>query len=207
MAPEYGATMGFFGIDEATIAYLRGTGRTRGAVRHGRELLQGAGPLGHPATAARSNYTQVVELDLATVEPGVAGPKRPQDRIDVDALKAKWDVAAHRARAGRLRQDTRGSDGEPLDLPDTLDEVPDDPTGVAIAFGAGVGVVTENLPTNPAIPLWEVTVDSKGGVEGHHRPRLRAHRRHHELHQHQQPERHARRRPAREEGQRARASP
>jgi aconitate hydratase len=79
MAPEYGATCGFFPVDDETLRYLARTGRTR-AGRARRALLQGAGPLPHDR-AARSRLSDTLALDLATVEPSLAGPKRPQDRV------------------------------------------------------------------------------------------------------------------------------
>jgi aconitate hydratase len=90
MAPEYGATMGFFGIDEATIAYLVGTGRSEELCKTVENYYKAQGLWGIQE-GDEIEYTQVVELDLSTVKPGVAGPKRPQDRIDVDALKQKFE--------------------------------------------------------------------------------------------------------------------
>ncbi len=163
MAPEYGATMGFFGIDEATIAYLRGTGRSAELCGTVENYYKAQGLWGI-APAGDIEFTQVVELDLSSVKPSVAGPKRPQDRIDVDALKAKFEsllVAPTPTGFGKMPVT---SNGEPLALPETLDDKPDDLTGVAVAFGAGVGVVTENADV-PSYPNWEVTVDSKNGVK------------------------------------------
>ncbi len=84
MAPEYGATMGFFPIDDETVEYLAATGRTeRRKSTPSPGVLQGAGPLRHAAGRARSTTRKVLELDLADrVAPIVAGPKRPQDRIE-----------------------------------------------------------------------------------------------------------------------------
>ncbi|WP_050030911.1 aconitate hydratase AcnA [Verrucomicrobium sp. BvORR034] len=90
MAPEYGATMGFFGIDEATIAYLTGTGRSAELCGTVENYYKAQGLWGIQE-GDEIEYTQVVELDMSTVKPGVAGPKRPQDRIDVSALKEKFE--------------------------------------------------------------------------------------------------------------------
>jgi aconitate hydratase len=81
MAPEYGATMGFFPIDAECVNYLRATGRSD---EHAgvRELLPAQGLWGIPQKG-QIDYSQVVELDLGTVSPSVAGPKRPQDRIEL----------------------------------------------------------------------------------------------------------------------------
>ena len=91
MAPEYGATMGFFGIDEETVAYLRGTGRSEELCQTVENYYKAQGLWGIPTEKGALEFTQEVELDISTVKPGVAGPKRPQDRIDLDALKSKWD--------------------------------------------------------------------------------------------------------------------
>ena len=81
MAPEYGATCGFFPVDEETLRYLRFTGPQRRAGRAGRGVREGARAVPRPATRRRPTYTDTLELDLATVEPSLAGPKRPQDRV------------------------------------------------------------------------------------------------------------------------------
>jgi len=89
MAPEYGATMGFFPVDEATCQYFAATGRSPAQVDTIRAYYQAQGLFGIP-NAGDIDYSQVLELDLATVEPSVAGPKRPQDRIELKALKSAF---------------------------------------------------------------------------------------------------------------------
>src|SRR5215470_1523069 len=86
MAPEYGATMGFFPADEQACGYLAGTGRSREHVDAFRAYLQSQGLFGMPRAGA-VDYSEVVDLDLSRVEPCVAGPKRPQDRIPLGALR------------------------------------------------------------------------------------------------------------------------
>lgn len=86
MAPEYGATVGFFPIDAVTIAYLRATGRGDRAAF----VETAARALMLFAEDAEPEYTEVIELDLAAVEPCVAGPARPQDRIPLTKLKARF---------------------------------------------------------------------------------------------------------------------
>ncbi|MBM4225757.1 MAG: aconitate hydratase, partial [Gammaproteobacteria bacterium] len=86
MAPEYGATMGFFPIDEKTIAYFRGTGRTEGEISSFESYFKAQQMFGVPK-AGSIDYSQNLELDLATVMPSLAGPKRPQDRINLDKVK------------------------------------------------------------------------------------------------------------------------
>ncbi|MBO9648876.1 MAG: aconitate hydratase AcnA [Variovorax sp.] len=89
MAPEYGATMGFFPVDEMTVAYFKGTGRTDAEVERFEAYYKAQGLFGMPAPGAL-NYTKVVRLDLGTVTPSLAGPKRPQDRIDLGDLATKF---------------------------------------------------------------------------------------------------------------------
>jgi aconitate hydratase len=86
MAPEYGATMGFFPIDEETSLYLRGTGRSEEHVNLYESYYKAQGLWGIPEKGA-VDYSVDVELDLGTVVPSVAGPKRPQDRIELPQLK------------------------------------------------------------------------------------------------------------------------
>src|SRR5206468_3781769 len=86
MAPEYGATMGFFPIDEETCTYLKATGRTDEQVETFRNYFKAQGLFGIPRKGECA-YSKVLELNLADVQPSVAGPKRPQDRIDLPQLK------------------------------------------------------------------------------------------------------------------------
>jgi aconitate hydratase len=89
MAPEYGATCGFFPIDERTLEYLRLTGREDEAVA-GVEAYAKAQGLWCGEGADEKSYTAVLELDLNNVVPALAGPKRPQDRVDLNAMKSHF---------------------------------------------------------------------------------------------------------------------
>jgi aconitate hydratase len=89
MAPEYGATIGFFPVDEQTCQYLEATGRSEEQVDAVRQYYKAQGLFGIPR-AGQCDYSTLLELDLATVQPSVAGPKRPQDRINLPDLKAKF---------------------------------------------------------------------------------------------------------------------
>ncbi len=86
MAPEYGATMGFFPVDEESCNYLRATGRTDEQVEAFRNYFKAQGMFGMPRKG-ECEYSTLLELDLNTIEPSVAGPKRPQDRITLPNLK------------------------------------------------------------------------------------------------------------------------
>ncbi len=89
MAPEYGATMGFFPVDAKTIAYFEGSGRTPEEIDAFESYFKAQGLFGIPK-AGDIDYSQVLELDLSTVMPSLAGPKRPQDRIDLDRVKSTF---------------------------------------------------------------------------------------------------------------------
>ena len=89
MAPEYGATMGFFPVDEKTIAYFEGTGRTRAEIDAFEAYFRAQGLFGVPL-ARDIDYTRVIKLDLSTVAPSLSGPKRPQDRIELGHVKTKF---------------------------------------------------------------------------------------------------------------------
>ncbi|MFM2088938.1 MAG: aconitate hydratase, partial [Pseudomonadota bacterium] len=89
MAPEYGATMGFFPVDEATIDYFKGTGRSKAEIAAFEGYFKAQNLFGVPK-AGDIDYTRVVALDLASVAPSLAGPKRPQDRIEIGNVKANF---------------------------------------------------------------------------------------------------------------------
>ena len=89
MAPEYGATTGFFPIDAGTLAYLRETGRDETQVQLV-EMYSKKQHLFRNADAPVPKYTKVLELNLATIEPSLAGPKRPQDRVPLSEMQRVW---------------------------------------------------------------------------------------------------------------------
>ena len=90
MAPEYGATMGFFPVDERTCEYLLATGRSKERVDTFRNYYKAQGLFGIPKKG-EVEYSQVLELDLSTVKPSVAGPKRPQDKIELGDVKRAFN--------------------------------------------------------------------------------------------------------------------
>jgi aconitate hydratase len=89
MSPEYGATMGYFPVDEETCRYLALSGRTEEHITRFRNFYKAQGMFGIPGKGD-IDYTNVLELDLSTVKASVAGPKRPQDRIELDTLKSAF---------------------------------------------------------------------------------------------------------------------
>ncbi|NDC08464.1 MAG: aconitate hydratase AcnA [Oxalobacteraceae bacterium] len=86
MAPEYGATMGFFPVDEATIDYFHGTGRTKAEIDAFEAYFKAQELFGIPKKG-QIDYTKELSLDLSKVAPSLAGPKRPQDRIEIGHVK------------------------------------------------------------------------------------------------------------------------
>ncbi len=97
MAPEYGATMGFFPLDEATCQYFSATGRSPAQVDAIRAYYQAQGLFGIPKSGA-IDYSQTLTLDLSSVEPSVAGPKRPQDRIPLSEIETAFDTLMQKPR-------------------------------------------------------------------------------------------------------------
>ncbi|MCO8120730.1 aconitate hydratase AcnA [Stieleria sp. TO1_6] len=90
MAPEYGATMGFFPVDNVTLDYLRQTGRSEANVQLVERYCKEQG-LFHTDDSPALTYTKTLSLDLGTVEPSMAGPKRPQDRIALANMKSAFN--------------------------------------------------------------------------------------------------------------------
>ncbi len=89
MAPEYGATCGFFPVDAETLNYLRLTGRNEAQIQLVEDYYRAQGMF-HTADAPEAEYSSTLTLDLATVEPSVAGPKRPQDRVPLSQTKESF---------------------------------------------------------------------------------------------------------------------
>ena len=89
MAPEYGATCGFFPVDETTLDYMRLSGREDSHIEDVKRYLSAQGMF-HTLETPTPSFTSNLSLDLSTVEPALAGPKRPQDRVDLSAMKNHW---------------------------------------------------------------------------------------------------------------------
>ncbi len=112
MAPEYGATCGFFPVDEQTVKYLRDTSRKDDRVKLVAAYAKAQGMYLTRKSTKDPVFTDVLKLDLGRVEPSLAGPKRPQDRVLLKAVKAEFTEAmdkefkkaaddSHKRRAGR----------------------------------------------------------------------------------------------------------
>nr|WP_319495055.1 aconitate hydratase AcnA [uncultured Desulfobacter sp.] len=89
MAPEYGATMGFFPTDAETLAYLKETGRSSDIIERVERYCKEQGLFRTDGMAA-PQFSEEIELDLSTIEPSLAGPKRPMDRIGLSSMKSTW---------------------------------------------------------------------------------------------------------------------
>ena len=98
MAPEYGATMGFFPVDDATCDYFRATGRMPDEIDALKSYYLAQGLFGIPL-AGECDYTRIIEIDLGSISPSVAGPKRPQDRIELSGLGKAFSALIEKPQA------------------------------------------------------------------------------------------------------------
>jgi aconitate hydratase len=149
MAPEYGATMGFFPIDEECVNYLRGTGRSEELCATYKNYYTAQGMFGIPKKG-EVEYSSELALDLGDIQPSVAGPKRPQDRITVADLKTSWnDILTKPTPGGYGKTPELGSTEAP-EVPSTLDGV-SDASAFSKILGAQEGVVGEGSEGHGAI--------------------------------------------------------
>ena len=112
MAPEYGSTCGIFPIDEETLRYLELSGRPRERIELVSAYAKAPGPVAQPGRRSPRSYTDVLELDLGTVEPSLAGPRRPQDRVPLKSAKSVYETQRQEdGRGARARKTPRGANG------------------------------------------------------------------------------------------------
>jgi aconitate hydratase len=145
MAPEYGATMGFFPVDQKTVSYLRTTGRSEADCELFEAYFRAQGLFGIPR-AGQIDYSRSVRLDLASIVPSLAGPKRPQDRIALPDMASKFNAlfSAPEADDGFARP------------PETLTQrYPTERPGVALGNGdVLIAAITSCTNTsNPAVMI------------------------------------------------------
>jgi aconitate hydratase len=117
MAPEYGATIGYFAVDEQTCRYLRETGRPEAQVLALEQYFRAQGCFG-AAQPGEVDYSRILTLNLGAVEPCLAGPKRPQDRVPLQQMRSRFETALHEpAGAGGYGKpaDSRPADMHPRD--------------------------------------------------------------------------------------------
>ncbi|MFN0018518.1 MAG: aconitate hydratase AcnA [Pirellulaceae bacterium] len=160
MAPEYGATMGFFPVDAETLNYLRRTGRTKPEVDLVERYNKEQGLFRTDASPVLS-YTKTVTLDLGSVEPSLAGPKRPQDRVSLSAMKKTWQTALKAPIAER----GFGLDDAALARKGTVKE---NGHGTAIGHGAVViaAITSCTNTSNPSVMLAAGLVAKKAVEKG-----------------------------------------
>ena len=153
MAPEYGATMGFFPVDGETLNYLRKTGRPEELVDLVERYTKEQG-LFRTADAPDPSFTSVLELDMSTVLPSMAGPKRPQDRILLSDMKSMWKTAL---------KDTFGRN-EPV-APQKVDD-PDQPTEISDGAVVIAAITSCTNTSNPSVMIGAGLVARKAAAKG-----------------------------------------
>jgi len=178
MAPEYGATMGFFPSDEKTLDYFRATGRTDEQIATIRNYYQ-AQEIFQIPLAGDVDYSTVIDLDLSTVVPSLAGPKRPQDRIELSNLSSKFaelfskpvSESGYNKPAGdignRFKADLSQTNGAARQLPMYGDKQVD-ATEVEVGHGdVLIAAITSCTNTsNPSVMLAAGIVAKKAALRG-----------------------------------------
>ncbi len=161
MAPEYGATAGFFAVDEQTLIYLRQTGRSAAEVDLVERYTKTQG-LFRTEQSPRPNYSQTLHLDLSTVEPCVAGPKRPQDRILLGQAKSAFQAAL------RAPVKQRGFALSDEDLARTAPVVVNGETTETIGHGAVIiaAITSCTNTSNPSVMLAAGLLAEKAAARG-----------------------------------------
>ena len=116
MAPEYGATCGFFPVDQTTLDYMILSGRDTDHVEDVKRFMSAQG-LFYEQSSTTPKFTSNLELDLGTVEPSLSGPKRPQDRVSLSEMKSHWRASlnAETGHQGHGIDPTRNSDSSPIE--------------------------------------------------------------------------------------------
>jgi aconitate hydratase len=153
MAPEYGATCGIFPIDAETLRYLRLSGRPDGLIALVEAYAKEQG-LFHAQGAVEADYSDTLELDLSTVEPSLAGPKRPQDRVVLHEAKANWEKSLKIMLESRPAK--AKSNGAAIVASDVKSELRLEGEG---GGGTAVGVEDPTAPSASLHPLREASID------------------------------------------------
>lgn len=175
MAPEYGATMGFFPVDDATIEYFNGTGRGNEEITAFQSYFKAQELYGIPRKGD-IDYTQELALDLSTITPSLAGPKRPQDRIEIPNLKSQFSELLSKPVAengyGKQAADlnqrylTRSCQNNNIDVCINPDTSSQDEGNLTLGSSRNVTEMVSNHPTPDTIePL---AMPSNGSIDlGH----------------------------------------
>ncbi len=160
MAPEYGATVGFFPVDVAVLDYMRSTGRSEAQVDLIERYCKAQGLFRSDDTPA-PRFTEVLELDLATIEPSLAGPKRPQDRLSVAELKQTFQHAL----TAPPSEGGFGVAGQDLDAQETIQI---DHQSAALTHGSVViaAITSCTNTSNPSVMLGAGLLAKKAAERG-----------------------------------------
>jgi aconitate hydratase len=165
MAPEYGATMGFFPVDDETLAYLRLTGRPAAQVRRVEAYCKEQG-IFRTTDSPDPVYTDTLELDLGTVQPSLAGPSRPQDRVLLSEVKASFLHALPNLQLKRKPVAVELPQAVPASMPST----PDAPGSHAMPARHGTVVIAAitscTNTSNPSVMLAAGLVAKKAVERG-----------------------------------------
>ncbi|MBS0580386.1 MAG: aconitate hydratase AcnA [Proteobacteria bacterium] len=124
MAPEYGSTCGLFPIDAETVRYLELSGRTKERIDLVTAYAKAQG-MWRSQGAVAARYTDELELDLSRVEPSLAGPRRPQDRVTLGKVKSVYEANAKKAAEERVARNSPGNGSAPLTVNGTTTELKD----------------------------------------------------------------------------------
>ncbi len=188
MSPEFGSTCAMFPIDEETISYLKLTGRSQETLDLVEAYAKEQG-MWHDGDK-EPVYSEYLELDLADVVPSIAGPKRPQDRIELWDAKNAFRKDIHNYVDG-------GTGGEQSKLDDAVEETFPASDPATLSFADDDSAPLHRPHATPRAARRTPSRSSRPSAEDDPRPRHRHHRVHHELHQHLEPVGHARCRAAR----------
>ncbi|HEY4565314.1 MAG TPA: aconitate hydratase AcnA [Thermoanaerobaculia bacterium] len=161
MAPEYGATCGIFPVDQVALDYLAFTGRSPEAVATVEAYMKEQG-LFHTADSPEAAYTDVLSLDLGTVEPSLAGPRRPQDRVRLSDVKSSFlkelEAMTAAGRTGKARPvayglQSAGGTAAGLAVAEPEVDVAADPAAAALQDGAVViaAITSCTNTSNPSV--------------------------------------------------------
>jgi aconitate hydratase len=158
MAPEYGSTCGLFPIDAETVRYLELSGRPRERIELVTAYAKAQGMWRNPgATAAR--YTDELELDLAQVEPSLAGPRRPQDRVALKAAKTVYETNAKKTAAERVARKSTGNGAAEVTLDGRQHELRDGAVLIA-------AITSCTNTSNPSVMLGAGLLARKARAKG-----------------------------------------
>ncbi|MEW8218437.1 MAG: aconitate hydratase AcnA [Candidatus Thiodiazotropha taylori] len=117
MAPEYGATCGLFPVDQETLDYLRLTNRSEDQIALVEAYAKAQGMF-HTADSPEAEYSETLEIDLSAIEPSLAGPKRPQDRVPLKDAKLQFEQAVEAFNGGESQTVTTNIDGATTKITD-----------------------------------------------------------------------------------------